>query len=82
MTFREWNDKHGARSALRQFGLSDHLVFTVRRGLHVVGRCGRWTGSEPLGNPKRNPTVESAKQRLRDGICNLHRSEETITKGT
>jgi hypothetical protein len=78
MVFNEWVEKYGVESARKQFRVSDHLVFHVRPGKNVVGRCGDWTGSEPLGNPTRNPDVETAKQRIRDALCNCFDTEETI----
>ena len=78
MTFEEWAAKHGVESARQWFRAEYHMVFVVRPGRNVTGTCGRWHGSEPLGNPTRNPDVETAKQRLRDAVCNCFTSEETI----
>jgi hypothetical protein len=78
MTFDEWVEKYGVESARRQFRVSDHLVLVVHPGKRVTGTCGDWHGSEPLGNPTRNPDVETAKQRLRDALCGVFETEETI----
>jgi hypothetical protein len=78
MTFDEWVERHGIESARRWFNVGDHLVLIVYPGRYVTGTCGRWHGSEPLGNPTRNPTPEVAKQRLRDALCNCFDTEETI----
>lgn len=78
MTFDEWVKKHGIESARRWFNVSDHLVLIVYPGRCVTGTCGRWHGSEPLGNPTRNPNPEVAMQRLRDALCNCFESEEII----
>lgn len=78
MIFTEWASKYGMESARRQFRMKDHMVFVVRPGRSVSGTCGNWRGSEPLGNPTRNPNVETAKQRLRDAVDNCFETEETI----
>jgi len=77
MIFTEWVEKHGEEHARKWFGLGDHLVFVVKSAGYVFAVCGNWRASEPLnGFPKQ--TVPQAKQKLRDAICNLHTSEETI----
>lgn len=78
MVFDEWVKTYGEKSARTAFGLSDHLVLIVYPGRRVTGTCGRWHGSEPLGNPTRNPDVETACQRLRDSLMNCFDSEEII----
>ena len=78
MTFDEWADKYGLESARTTFRVGDHLVLVVHPGKRVTGTCGNWHGSEPLGNPTRNPNAEVAKQRLRDALCNCFETEETI----
>jgi len=74
MTFEEWKDKYGIESARKQFRMTDHLVFVVRKG-NVMGICGDWKASEPLGF---NPNVEQAKQRIRNAIAGVFSSEETL----
>lgn len=78
MIFKEWVQKHGLESAKRWFYLDKHLVFVIYPKSHVMGVCGNWHGSEPLANKKRNPNVETAKQRIRDALCNCFETEETI----
>jgi len=70
MTFDEWVEKHGVESARSWFRVGDHLVLVVHPGKYVTGTCGKWHGSEPLGNPTRNQNPEVAMQRLRDALCN------------
>lgn len=81
MTFDEWAAKYGLDSARKQFRVGSHLVFCVYPGSRVTGTCGKWHGSEPLGNPTRNPNVEVAKQRLRDALCGCFDTEETLVEG-
>lgn len=78
MIFEEWADKYGMESARKQFGMGDHLVLVVHSGLRVTGHCGSWVGSEPLCCPTRNPSVEVAKQRIRNSLRNCFKTEETI----
>lgn len=78
MTFNEWVKRRGIESAKRWFNIGDHLVLIVYPGWCVTGTCGSWHGSEPLGNPTRNPNPEVAMQRLRDALYNCFESEEII----
>lgn len=78
MIFPEYVDKYGMESARNVFNVGDHLVMVVHRGQRVMGVCGGWIGSEPLGDSRRNPDVETAKQRLRDALRNCFKSEETV----
>ncbi len=75
MTFVEWSDKYGVESARRQFRLGDHMVFVVTKGKHVFGRCGNWTGSEPLAMGQ---TLLTAMEKLRASVCFCFDTEETI----
>lgn len=78
MIFEEYRDKYGDNAARTCFGLTDHLVLTVYPGSRVVGRCGRWIGSEPLANTARNPSEEIAIQRLRDSLAGSFTTEEIV----
>lgn len=76
MVFPEWAEKYGLKEARAQFRLGDHMVFVVTPGKYVYGKCGQWTGSQPLGMGQ---DVDAAKQQLRDAVCNCFDTEETIT---
>lgn len=69
MIFEEYKEKYGIERARKTFGLSDHMVFTVRLGGNVIGRCGKWVGSEPLAS-NRNKNWKEAVQRLKDAVLN------------
>jgi len=81
MTFEAWAQCHGIESARRWFKVGDHLVLTVTPGKYVTGTCGKWHGSEPLGDIRRNPTPQIAMARLRKGLCYCFKSEEVIYNG-
>ena len=78
MTIGEFAVKYGIESARRQFGCGDHLVFTVVPGKYVVGVCGNWRASEPLGMGQ---PIPQAKEKIRQALTvsvRLFETEETI----
>lgn len=76
--FDEWVETYGLESAKAFFGTSDHLVLTVRPGYYVTGVCGKWHGSEPLGDTTRNPNIETACQRIRNILRGAFETEEIV----
>ena len=76
MILSEWIKKYGIKSARLWFGTSSHLVFAVTPNKYVVGRCGRWISSQPLGNGE---DIETQKQVIRDSLLNSFDTEETIS---
>jgi hypothetical protein len=75
MIYPEYVEKYGKKAADTVFKMGDHMVFVVRPGKTVTGRCGKWFGSQPLGMGQ---TVEEAKAALRNAVCNCFDTEETI----
>lgn len=65
-------------SAKKTFNTSTHLEFTVTPGKYVVGKCGRFVTSIPLGWA--DATVENAKEKIRQQLLNCHETESTTIK--
>lgn len=72
-TFLEWEERHGLTSAQATFGTTSHLILNITPGKHVVGKCGNWTASMPLGGGE---DVEIQIQRIRDELANSFETEE------
>jgi len=77
MTFEEWADTYDVDSAIKQFGLSDNMVFIVKPHKYVMAVCGNWRGSEPLAGHIQ--TIEEAIEKLRQAVRHNFRTEEIIT---